>query len=76
MQVIFPTSVTMQIDFPSRYANVITDDGRTSSNFTSTRDISYRAPPRINQQSSTEYTSTRKVGDRRNYGQSTSKIIS
>ncbi|CAF3000349.1 unnamed protein product [Rotaria sp. Silwood2] len=62
-RVTFPTSITMQIDFPSRHSNVIIDDGRTSSKYISNYDTSYRTPPRFAQEkSSTEYTSTRRLG--------------
>jgi hypothetical protein len=53
----------MQVDFPSRYSNVIIDNGRTSTKLISDYDISHRTPPRFSQEkSSSEYTSTRKVG--------------
>ncbi len=53
----------MQIDFSSRHSNAIVDDGRTSSKLISNYDTSYRSPPRLTQEkSSTEYTSTRKIG--------------
>jgi len=53
----------MQVDFPSRHSNAIVDDGRTSSKLISNYDTSYRSPPRFTQEkSSTEYTSTRKIG--------------
>ncbi|UJR31274.1 hypothetical protein I4U23_018774 [Adineta vaga] len=61
--VTFPTSAKMQVDFPSRHSNVLIDDGRTSSKFISNCDISQRSAPEITQQrSSTEYTSTRRLG--------------
>lgn len=53
----------MQVDFPSRHSNVIIDDGRTPTNLISNYDSGRRTPPRLTQErSSTEYTSTRKVG--------------
>lgn len=53
----------MQVDFPSRHTNVILDDGRTSTNLISNYDSRYRTSPGVTQErSSTEYTSTRKVG--------------
>ena len=53
----------MQVDFPSRHSNVIIDDGRLSSKLVSNYDSSRRTPPRVTQEkSSTEYTSTRKLG--------------
>jgi HSP20 family molecular chaperone IbpA len=53
----------MQVDFSSRYSNSIIDDGRASSKYISSFDASRRTPPRFTQEkSSTEYTSTRKLG--------------
>jgi len=53
----------MQVDFPSRYSNVVIDDGRTSTNLISNYNTTHRAPPRLaEEKSSTEYTSTRKIG--------------
>lgn len=53
----------MQIDFPSRHSNVIIDDGRLSSKLITDVDSTFRTPPRVTQErSSTEYTSTRKIG--------------
>ncbi|CAF1426772.1 unnamed protein product [Adineta ricciae] len=61
--VTFPTTTKMQVDFSSRHSNVLIDDGRTSSKFLSNYDISQRPTPGITQQrSSTEYTSTRRLG--------------
>ncbi|CAF3691833.1 unnamed protein product [Rotaria socialis] len=62
-QVTYPTAITMQIDFPSRHSNVIIDDGRLSRKLVSDYDTSYRAPLGFSQEkSSSEYTSTRKIG--------------
>jgi len=59
----FPSSTNMQVDFPSRHSNVIIDDGRSSTGLISHYDTTRRTPPRFNQErSSTEYTSTRKIG--------------
>jgi hypothetical protein len=53
----------MQVDFPSRHSNAIIDDGRISSKLISSYDTTHRTPPRFAQEkSSTEYTSTRKLG--------------
>jgi hypothetical protein len=53
----------MQVDFPSRYSNVVIDDGRTSTNLISNYNTTHRTPPRLaEEKSSTEYTSTRKIG--------------
>jgi hypothetical protein len=53
----------MQVEFPSRHSNVIIDDGRTSTNLITNYDSIHRTPPRLSQEkSSTEYTSTRKIG--------------
>jgi HSP20 family molecular chaperone IbpA len=62
-QVTYPTPITMQVDFPSRHSNVIIDNGRTSTNLISSYDTTHRTPPRVSKEtSSTEYTSTRKIG--------------
>ncbi|CAF3575934.1 unnamed protein product [Rotaria sp. Silwood1] len=62
-RVTFPTPITMQIDFPSRHSNVIVDDGRTSSKYLSNYDTSYRTSPRFSREkTSSEYTSTRRLG--------------
>ncbi|CAF0824717.1 unnamed protein product [Adineta steineri] len=62
-QTTFPTPIKMQVDFPSRHSNVIIDDGRASSKHISDYDISHRSAPGFTQQkSSTEFTSTRKIG--------------
>jgi hypothetical protein len=59
----FPSPNTIQVDFNSRHANAIIDDGRISSNLISNYDTTRRTPPRFTQEkSSTEYTSTRKLG--------------
>ncbi len=62
-QATFPTPILMQVDFPSRYSNVVIDDGRTSTNLISNYNTTHRTPPRLaEEKSSTEYTSTRKIG--------------
>ncbi|CAF1932637.1 unnamed protein product [Rotaria magnacalcarata] len=62
-QVTYPTAITMQIDFPSRHSNVIIDDGRLSKKLVSDYDTSYRAPTGFSREkSSSEFTSTRKIG--------------
>jgi len=53
----------MQVDFSSRHSNVIIDDGRTSSKLISNYNTTHRtAPGSTHEKSSTEYTSTRKLG--------------
>lgn len=62
-RVTFPLSNTMQVDFLSRHTNTIIDDGRVPSKLISSYDTTHQTPPRFAQErSSTEYTSTRKVG--------------
>lgn len=63
LQVTYPTSTLMLIDFPSRHSNVIIDDGRLSSKLVTNYDNSIRPLPRnTHERSSSEYTSTRKIG--------------
>lgn len=73
-RVTFPSPNNMQVDFPSRHSNSIIDDGRISSNLISNYDTTtHRTPPRLAQErSSTEYTSTRKIGGNTGGGVSTS----
>jgi hypothetical protein len=53
----------MQVDFSSRHSNVIIDDGRTSSKLISNYNTTHRTSPGFtHEKSSTEYTSTRKLG--------------
>jgi hypothetical protein len=56
----------MQVDFPSRHSNVIYDDAHGASKSITGYDTSRRTPTGFQKErSSSEYTSTRRIGGNR-----------
>lgn len=71
--VTYPSAISMQVDFPSRHSNVIYDNGRTPSKAATSFETSRHTPTRFAQErSSSEFTSTRKLGGNTGSGISTS----
>lgn len=66
----------MQVDFLSRHSNVIYDNGRNASNLITNYDAPLRPNAGLTQErTSSEYTSTRRIGGGTSYDRNPSKAI-